>query len=189
LIKREDLERKSKQQMRSTTMNEPKIRIAGALLLVLGLLQTAPVLARSDDLIRGDINARLAAEEKLRDARIEVRVEERLVVLIGQVRLYEQKLISDRIAWTTSGVVEVDNEIRVVPKLPLADAAIERRIREIVATHERFRNVPVAIRVDKGKVTLTGSFLAYRDPSILKHKVAEIEGVVKIEISAAFLAR
>lgn len=70
----------------------------------------------------------------------------------------------------------------------MSDAAIERRIPEIVAADERFRNAQVAIRVDKGKVTLTGSFLAYRDPSILKHKIAEIEGVIGIEISAAFLA-
>jgi len=36
---------------------------------------------------------------------------------------------------------------------------------------------------------LKGSFLGFRDPSILKHKVAKIEGVVDIKISAAFLAR
>jgi len=38
------------------------------------------------------------------------------VVLTGKVRLYEQKLIADRIAWTTPGVFEVDNEIQVVSK-------------------------------------------------------------------------
>ena len=48
-----------------------------------------------------------------------------------QIRLDEQKLVSDRVAWMTPGLDEVDNEIRVVPRLPLSDTAIERKIREI----------------------------------------------------------
>ena len=110
------------------------------------------------------------------------------MVLTGQVRFYEQKLVSDRIAWTTPGVDEVDNELRVVPKLPLSDAAIERRIREILKADERFRTAAVLVRVDNSNVFLAGSFLRFRDPSILKHKVAAIEGVLSIEIRAQFLA-
>ena len=159
------------------------------LLLMLVLFQVTPVLARSDDLIQREIEAQIAGSMMLRDTRIEVHVEQRLVVLTGQVRLYEQKLISDRIAWTTLGVFEVDNEIRVVPKQPLSDAGIERKIKEIVEADERFRAAGVVVRVNNGAVFLKGSFLGFRDPSILKHKVAEIEGVVDIKISAAFLAR
>jgi len=43
------------------------------------------------------------------------------------------------------------------------------------------------IRVDKGNVYLKGSFLDFRDPSRLKHKVAAIEGVLAIRINATFL--
>jgi osmotically-inducible protein OsmY len=146
-----------------------------------------PALARSDDLIQREIEGKIAESEKLRGIRIEVHVSERLVVLIGEVRLYEQKLISERIAWTTPDVDEVDNEVQVVPKLPFSDTAIERKVREIVEADERFRKAGVVIRVDKGEVFLTGSFLSFRDPSVLKHKVAEIEGVVDIEIRARFL--
>ena len=64
-------------------------------------------------------------------------MQDRLVVLTGQVRLYEQKLVRDRIAWTNSGVFEVDNEIRVIPKSPLSEEAIEREIRKIVTTGRR----------------------------------------------------
>ena len=75
--------------------------------------------------------------KKLQDTRIDIHVQDRLVVLVGQVRLYEQKLFSDRIAWTTSGVFEVDNEIRVIPKLPISEEAIEREIPKIVTTVRR----------------------------------------------------
>lgn len=159
-----------------------------ALWLILGLLQTTPLLAREDYFIEKEIEARFSAEERLRDTGIEVHVERQLVVLTGQVRLYEQKLIGGRIAWTIPGVVEVDNEIRVLPKLPLSDAAIERTIREIMKSDDRFQEIKAEIRVNKGKVQILGSFLGFGDPTILKHRVAEIEGVVDIEIRASFFA-
>ena len=98
------------------------------LLPILGMFQANTLLARDDDVIKREIEAKIGDSERLRDTRIEVQVQERLVVLTGQVRLYEQKLISDRLAWTTPGVFEVDNEIRVVPNLPLSDIAIEGKL-------------------------------------------------------------
>ena len=140
-------------------MSEPMKYIVGTVLfLILGLFQVSPALARSDDLIQREIEAQIAESTMLRGTRIEVQVEQRLVVLTGRVRLYEQKLVSDRIAWTTPGVFEVDNEIRVVPKVPLADAAIERRIREIIKTHQRFHGAGVVVAVDNGVVSIQGSF-------------------------------
>jgi len=170
-------------------MNEVMKRIGGpVLLLILTLFQVAPVLARSDGLIQHEIEAKIAGSTMLRDTQIEVHVEQRLVVLTGQVRLYEQKLISDRFAWTTQGVFEVDNEIRVVPKVPLADGAIEQKVKEIVNTYERFHGSGLVVKVDNGVVSIDGSFSGMGTPVFLKHKVGEIEGVVGIEIHATFLA-
>jgi len=170
-------------------MIEPIKRIGSpVLLLMLVLLQVTPVLARDDDLIQREIEAQIAESTVLRDTQIRVQVEERLVVLTGQVRFYEQKLISDRIAWTTPGVREVDNELQVKPKLPLSDAAIERKIRDIVKVYQRFHSAEVVVGVDNGVVSIQGSFSAIGDPVFLKHKVAEIEGVLIVNINAAFLA-
>jgi len=47
----------------------------------------------------------------------------------------------------------------------------------------------VEVAVNKGEVFIRGSFTGIGDPVILKHKVAEIEGVVDIRIIATFLAR
>ncbi len=159
------------------------------LLLILSLFQASPVLARSDDLIQQEIEAQIVKNVKLRDTLIKVHVEQRQVVLTGEVRLYEQKLVSDRIAWTTMGVFEVDNELQVIPKRPVSDAAIKRKIGEIIKADERFRAAGVVVRVNNGEVFFKGNFHDFRDPSMLKHKIAEIEGVIEIKISAAFLAR
>lgn len=171
-------------------MNKPTKNMTGStLLLLVALFQATPALARSDVFIQKEIYAQLAESEKLRGINIKIYVQEGLVILTGQVRRYEQKLISNRIAWTTPGVVEVDNEIRVVPRLLLSDSAIEFKIREIVKSHAHLLAAKVVIAVDKGIVTIQGDFSEIGDPVFLKHKVAEIEGVVDIKISAAFLAQ
>ena len=166
-----------------------KYLLKAAVLCCLALFQPQASLAASADRIKSDVETRIAASERLKDTRIEVHVEERLVVLTGEVRLYEQKLVSERLAWTTPGVFEVDNELRVVPRVPRTDTAIARKIRDIVYKHERFRVANVVADVEEGRVRLNGSFLGYSDPTDLKHRIAEIEGVVEIDISARFLAR
>lgn len=107
--------------------------------------------------------------------------------MFGQVRLYSQKMMYARIAWQTKGVVEVENEIRVEPVVPLTDGAIERKIREIVKTCRRFQGVKLKIIVEKGYVFLRASFENSRDVLFLKHRVAEIEGVIAIRIDASFM--
>ncbi len=171
-------------------MSEPMKRTAATFLVtVLGLFQATAVWARSDETIQREIEAQLAESKKLEGTRIDVRVERRLVVLTGEVRIYEQKLTSERIAWTTLGVFEVDNQIRVTPRVQLSDIAIERKIREVIKNNTRFRAAGISVAVNKGQVVLKGSFLGFSDPSKLKHKVAEIEGVVSIVMDAVFLAQ
>jgi hypothetical protein len=55
-----------------------------------------------------------------------------IIVLFGEVGLYIQKMIYEQIAWKTEGVIEIDNEIRVVPGWPQTDAVIDRKIMEVV---------------------------------------------------------
>lgn len=158
------------------------------LLFIATLFQLTPALARSDDSIQREIEAQIAESAELRGTTIKVHVQERLVVLTGQVRLYEQHLIGARIAWTTAGVFEVDNEVRVVPEAVWTDAALERKIREIVQADERFRVAVAEVTVNNGEVFLKGKFLDFRIPSALKHRVGKIEGVVNIKLDAAIVA-
>ena len=174
----------------SKTMNELMKSITGPILLLLmALLQVTPALAQSDLVIRVEIEAQLAKSEKMRDAKIEVHVEQRLVVLTGTTRLYEQKLISERIAWTASGVTEVDNEIKVVPTLPMSDAAIEWKIKEIVKFNLSLHVAGIVAVVKNGAVNIQGSFSEISALIFLKHEVAKIEGVVDIRFTGEVIAR
>lgn len=166
-----------------------KMRVMFVLFLILTLFPVTSALASDerDEQIQQMIAAQVANSNLLQGIQIEVHVQQLLVVLTGEVRLYEQKLTIERIAWTSPGVFEVDNELRIVPVMPLSDEKIKEKIRKIVDADNNFQVSLVNIEVDKGQVTIQGSFLDFRDPSRLKHKVAAIEGVLAIKIDATFL--
>ena len=171
-------------------MNElTKRKTVPILLFILVLFQVTPALARSDHFIKAEIEAQFAESETMRDAKIEVPVEQRLVVLSGTTRLYEQKLISERIAWTVPGVTEVDNEIKVVPTLPMSDAAIEWKIKEIVKFNLSLHAAGIVAVVKNGAVTIQGSFSEISALIFLKHEVAKIEGVVDIRFTGEVIAQ
>jgi len=157
-----------------------------ALTVFLAVAHVPQGLAVTDKTIKQRIEEAAANTTILREAKVGVVVEHGYVILYGTVRLYSQKMAYERIAWQTMGVVEVDDEIRVVPVLPLTDTAIKRKIREIVKTYERFRGAQVDIRVEDGSVFLRATLDHPGDILFLKHRVAEIEGVVAMEIDAAF---
>ena len=76
------------------------------------------------------------------------------VVLYGTVALYIQKMLYEQIAWKTVGVVEVENEIRVAPKLPQTDPAIERKILDLLHTHDRLKHTGLKVEVENGSVSI-----------------------------------
>ena len=124
----------------------------------------------------------------LQDAQIAVHVENSTVVLTGEVKLLEQKLVTGRIAWTTPGVYEVENEIAIKPDNSYSDAAISKMISEIIERDARYRTGVVRLTVRDGGVYLKGNFLRFSDPVSLKHRIARIPGVIAIEISSTFIA-
>jgi osmotically-inducible protein OsmY len=156
--------------------------------MFLGLVFTSPqVLADSDQTIKYAIEEEAANTPELQGKDVRVAVEDGSVILFGSVRLYLHKMLYELIAWQTVGVAEVDNEIHVVPQAPLSDAAIERKIREIVKRHQQFDASEIKVTVKRGTVLLDGTFDHPQDVIFLKKRVATIEGVIAIEIDVAFM--
>ena len=157
--------------------------VAAFLLLVLASPQA---LADSDPNIKLAIEEAAANNPELQGTGVRIAVEKRSVILFGSVRLYLHKMLYGQISWQTIGVVEVDNEIRVVPQTPLSDTAIKQKIREILTLHEKFHVSEFAVTVKHGAVFLNGTFGHPQDVIFLKKRVAAIEGVIAIAISVAF---
>ena len=146
---------------------------------------SAPSVSR-DEAIQGAIEHSAEQLPKMQGTDVRIAVESGNVVLLGTVRLYIQKMEYERIAWTTDGVKEVESEIRVVPKIPVPDSAVEKHIRAIVNTNARFRTAELTFLVAGGSVVLVATFDHPDDVLFLKHRVAEIEGVTAIVIRSAF---
>ena len=156
------------------------------IIIVSGIAHAQAALAMSNKIIKQRIEDEAADTLSLRETKVDLVVEDGYVVLYGTVGLYIQKMLYEKIAWKTKGVVEVDNEIRVVPGLPQTDKAIERKIMELVQTHRRFQGVEVNVTVKEGAVHIRTTLDHPRDVLFLKSRVAEITGVISINIQAKF---
>jgi len=154
--------------------------------LLFFILTPPQVSADTDGTIKQAIEEAAAKSPELRDAEVSVAVEKGRVILFGSVRLLLHKLTYAQIAWQTEGVVVVDNEIRVVPQASLSDAAIERKVWDIVELHEQFHASEFKVMVERGDVFLVATFDSPLDVILLRKSVAAIEGVITIEIEVAF---
>jgi len=125
--------------------------------------------------------------ERLEGTEVHISVQSGQVILSGTVYLYSQKILYEHIVEQTPGVVEITNEVRVVPRLPVEDVEIARHIRMLIKGHQRFQNAGITVDVAQGAVSLSGTFHDPGDFLFLKHQVAEIEGVIHLEISALFV--
>ena len=157
------------------------------IIIVSGITHAQVALAMSDKIIKQRIEDKAADTFRLKETKVDLAVEDGYVVLYGTVGLYIQKMLYEQIAWKTKGVIEVDNEIRVAPGLPQTDTAIERKIMELVQTHRRFQGVDVNVTVKEGAVRIRTTLDHPQDVLFLKSRVAEITGVISINIQAKFL--
>jgi hypothetical protein len=142
----------------------------------------------SDDVIEQKIASEVSGTHGLRETNVKIAVENGNVVLYGTVDKYIQLMLYEKITWKTEGVVEVDNEIQVVPKFPQTDAAIQRKVKEVVKTHRQFEGIKINVTVEAGAVDVLIELNHPSDVLFLKNRIAEINGVISIDIMAKFIA-
>jgi len=158
------------------------------LLMLAGIFIPNAALSTSDVSIKQQIEKRVGENAKLKTGKVKVAVENGFVVLYGSVDRYIQKMLYEKIAWKTKGVIEVENEIRVLPIVLMDDAAIERKVKEIVQTYERFQGVSINVTVKAGAVNVLITLNHPEDVLFFKRRIADIDGVVSIDIMANFFA-
>jgi osmotically-inducible protein OsmY len=147
----------------------------------------APGYAAEDREILEHIAGQTHHDERLEGTEVHIVVRSGQVLLSGTVYLYSQKMLYEHIVGRTPGVVEINNAIRVVPRLPVEDAEIAGHIHTLIKGHQRFQNAEITVDVTEGAVSLSGTFHDPSDLLSLKHQVAEIEGVIRLEIMARFV--
>ncbi len=85
--------------------------------LLFGLIVGPLASYTQDDTIRQKIENAASKNSNLREgSKVKIAVENGYVVLYGTAGKYIQKMLFEKIAWKTEGVVEVENEIQIVLK-------------------------------------------------------------------------
>jgi len=164
------------------------LKLLIVLIIIVFVMTHAPrALTIRDEVIKQRIEYKAADSFQLKGTKVEVVVENGYVVLHGTVGLFIQKMLYEQIAWNTTRVVEVDNEIRVVARFLQTDSAIERKIMELFQTYQRFQGVNLKMTVKEGIVHIRANFKNPKDVLFLKRRVGEIAGVTDINIQAKFI--
>src|SRR4029453_12613479 len=137
-------------------MPRQRARVLVLLCVVMGLIGSsglAPGYAAEDREIIETIAVQTHHDERLEGTEVHIVVRGGHVVLSGTVYLYSQKMLYEHIAGRTPGVVEIKNDIRVVPRLPVENAEITDHIHTMIKDHQRFQNAELTIDIIGNRVS------------------------------------
>ncbi len=131
--------------------------------------------------IRANIENVLLWQPDIDSTNIDVAVENGWVTLKGSVHAFWQKVRAEELILSLSGVLGLTNELAVVPTEKFVDKAIADSIE---AALDRDFNVDadlIDVRVENGKVTLTGSVPSLPAFRAVKRIVESTPGVLMVE--------
>ncbi len=120
-------------------------------------LQTAPLLTRSDIDIETDVKAALKRDAWVDEKRITVRVDEGVVYLSGTAEDFIVRSAAEDDARTVQGVVELVDDIAVVPTPARLDSEIAEDVRRDIERNIRVKPKQVHVEVIDGVVFLRGA--------------------------------
>jgi osmotically-inducible protein OsmY len=138
---------------------------------------------KTDAQLQSDVMAELAWEPGVDHADIGVAVNDGVVTLSGFVKTYAEKLAAEKVARRVSGVNAIAQEIRVRfasdPKL--ADHEVAKRIVDIFNWDATIPADRIAVKVERGWVTLSGSTDWYYQREGAQKAAGRVHGVVGIK--------
>lgn len=140
------------------------------------------VLRKTDKELKQQVLRELKWDSRIAWAQIGVAVNEGIVTLAGAVDTYAQKAAAQRAAHRVAGVLDVANEIDVMPSgtFVRTDEAIARAVRhtlewDALVPDERLRST-----VSEGWVTLEGKVDVWREREDAEQAVLQLAGVIGV---------
>ncbi len=141
-----------------------------------------------DSAIRDAVELALAHDPRVDASRIELRVDDGVVHLAGQVgRLAAERTAADD-ARNTVGVVRVDNLVQVRPAAEERDNAVEQRLERALQRAAGLEDYPIEVAVERGVARLSGTVDAYYQKARADEVAAGVAGVVRLNNALAVRA-
>lgn len=137
---------------------------------------------KTDSDLKKQVLRELKWDSRIGWADIGVAVEEGVVKLTGEVRTYSNKLAAQEAAHRIAGVLDVANDIEVVPdeKLIRTDEDIARAVRHVLEWDAIVPDERIRTTVSDGWVTLEGDVDLWRERLDAERVVLRLEGVVGV---------
>lgn len=131
----------------------------------------------SDQEIRQEVEDELLWDSRVRTPGIQVSVRDGLVTLTGQVESFAEKIASQEATHRVRGVLDVANEITVVPTGHRPDSEIAQAIRNALEWHRFVPHDRIQSTVSDGWVTLEGTVARYTQREDAEEAIENLEGV------------
>jgi osmotically-inducible protein OsmY len=140
----------------------------------------------TDDEIAGNVRNMLIWNPILDEDKVDVTVHKGIVRLKGSVDSYWKKLRAEEIALDVRGVMDITNEIVVVPTEDQVDKTIAEDIINALKRNSHVNVDDINIEVEDGKVTLSGivpkwqGIVAVRDAAFYTTGVTDVKNYLSI---------
>ena len=137
---------------------------------------------KTDSQLQHDVMAELEWEPSIHHEEIGVAVTDGVVTLSGYVHSYLEKLAAEEAARRVGGVKAIAEEIKVryPSDAKTADAEIARRILDIFAWDVSIPAARIAVKVEHGWVTLTGTVDWFFQKDAARRVAGKIHGVTGV---------
>jgi osmotically-inducible protein OsmY len=137
---------------------------------------------KTDSELKKQVLRELKWDSRIGWADISVTVDGGIVKLTGQVQTYSNKLAAQEAAHRIAGVLDVANEIDVVPdeKMTKSDEDIARAVRHVLEWDAIVPDERIKSSVSDGWVTLEGDVDLWRERLDAERAVMRLEGVVGV---------
>ncbi|MFW6107168.1 MAG: BON domain-containing protein [bacterium] len=123
---------------------------------VVNRIKIKPV-ERTDEQIRDDVVAALAVDPAADAYQLDVQVQDAVVTLKGSVDAWAEKQLALNVAKGVRGVRDVKDEMDVEYEAERRDAEIQAEVKRRLEMDARVDDALVDVKVDQGKVSLTGT--------------------------------
>lgn len=143
----------------------------------------------SDEEIQNTVRANLARDVRLPNpGNLFVQAKNGVVTITGTVGTYAQKRAAEDDAWTAPGVVDVVNDLSVVPPYTRNDADIAADVRTVLAADPTLDAENISVSVINGTVYLRGTVPTYYQVRQAANDAWGVAGVLNVvnELEVAF---
>ncbi|MBD3167936.1 MAG: BON domain-containing protein [candidate division Zixibacteria bacterium] len=134
----------------------------------------------SDTKIKQAVKDALLFDPRTYEFKIEVEVEDNVVILIGKVDNLEAKRAAESDAENTVGVVRVKNHIKVRPEKLVANGELEERVKKAMIRDPYTEYFDIDVNAINGKVFLEGKVNTSFERIHAENVASKVNGVVEV---------